>query len=149
MHYIAVAAISHTNVAYSSKDAFIMVGGHHVAFSIFSTDSTADPKHNLILTDLQSLVDGWIDFARFLEAPLASWLQPGSAQSQHYTQVNSIWKLSHVVPMTVTSYIHAHDASLCYVQASAKAKVTADLNVLEQHLTTATFLVRLVLHITC
>ncbi|DBB14039.1 TPA: hypothetical protein ACH3X3_001004 [Trebouxia sp. C0006] len=58
-----------------------------------------------------SRVDSWIDFARLLEAPLASWLQPGSAQAQQYSQ------------------------------AAAKARVTNDLNVLEQHLTMATFVV--------
>ena len=37
---------------------------------------------------LQSRVDSWIDFARLLEAPLASWLQPDSAQAQQYSQVS-------------------------------------------------------------
>ncbi len=49
---------------------------------------------------LQSRVDSWIDFARLLEAPLASWLQPGSAQAQQYSQVSQPAQVAHLLWVT-------------------------------------------------
>ncbi len=45
---------------------------------------------------LQSRIDSWVDFARLLEAPLASWLQPGSAQAQQYSQVSQPAQVTHL-----------------------------------------------------
>ncbi len=67
---------------------------------------------------LQSRVDSWIDFARLLEAPLASWLQPGSAQAQQYSQVSQPAQVARLLWVTSSwcQCEHTSDVSQVYYE---------------------------------
>ena len=84
----------------------------YILLRIHYTAAKANTSSKLWLC-LQSRVDSWIDFARLLEAPLASWLQPGSAQAQQYSQVSQPAQVTRW-PWVISSwfqYEHTSDLS--------------------------------------